>query len=186
MSKIRYKLIIPIILIIGITCFSPDVMAHPAAALHMEYDEDTTTLSVYIIHGVTDPYYHFTGTIVVRINDTIVETKNYLNQSSVTIHHYFFNLSADDPHDHDIINVTAICSLGGEYSKEMVLGEVHHEDKGSFASAVPAVVLGSAITIGIFAIPYAFNRDHPEISKRKEERKEKKNEKKRKKMKGEK
>ena len=99
-------------------------------------------------------------------------------------YHYLYNISA---HDHDIINVTATCSLGGVYSKVLIIGHYHHEDKGSFADAAPHVILGTVITVGIFAIPYAFNRDHPDILERKLERKKKKlAKKKRKKMKGEK
>ena len=184
MSKIRNKLIIPIILILGIACLSSSVIAHPAAAMHMEYDEDTTTLSIYIIHGVTDPTYHFTETIVVRVNGTIVATENYSTQNEKHIHHYLINMSA---HEHDIINVTAVCNLGGNYSKVLIVGHYHHEDKGSFADAAPHVILGTVITLGIFAIPYAFNRDHPDVLERKLEKKRKKlAKKKRKKMKGEK
>ncbi len=174
MTKIRYKLIIPIFLILGITCLSSNVMAHPAAAMHMEYDEDTTTLSIYIVHGVTDPNYHFAETIVVRVNGTIKTTKQYFTQDEKHIHHYLINVLA---HNHDIINVTAICSLGGEYTKEIIVGHVEHEHKGSFSSAAAPTIVASILTVCIFAIPYALDRKNPDKSKTKRKDKRMKSEK---------
>jgi len=169
MSKKRNILIIPIILIIGIACFSPDTMAHSANTMDLHYYESTTTLSVWVTHGVSDPTYHNTSRLEVRINGTLelnetslISLSSHL-ELSITVNHYELNVTA---HDHDIINVTAICSLGGVYSKEMIVGEVHELHEAEIATAIPYAILGTIITAGIFAIPYITNRN-PEKSKNK-------------------
>jgi hypothetical protein len=145
-------------------------MAHSANTMDLHYYESTTNLSVYITHGVSDRNYHFTENITIRINGTIELTEIFTSQPGITINHYDINLAAQNPQNHDIINVTAICSLFGVYSKEMIVGEVHELHEGSFLTALPFVFIGTLITAGIFAIPYVTNRN-PEKSKNKKKSK---------------
>jgi hypothetical protein len=67
-KKIFY--ILSIFLILGVTMSAVNVRAHAPVTIDMEYDVNKQELSVKIIHGVTDPTYHYVSQIDVWVNVT--------------------------------------------------------------------------------------------------------------------
>lgn len=160
MTNKKYLFFIGLVMIIGITSLTANAKATNPEHFDLEYYPSTTTLSIYIIHGVTYPDEHYVNFIDIQvINPSDVVTQHFNvtfdHQDTYNINHYEYdNVTATEGADSstgDKILVTATCNLGGIYSKYEYLHPTPPGHEFAFASVVPAFIIGAMIA-GIFAL----------------------------------
>ncbi|WP_457558399.1 hypothetical protein [Candidatus Harpocratesius sp.] len=165
-------IIIAIILIVNVSNLR-DGVAHSPKYVDLKYYEQEQILSIYITHGVSDLNYHYVETVKIELYDVLNDTfKNenqnhsfteqsiltfgslnktqefiyhYTNQSTHQIFHLNISLSANE---WTLINVTAICNLGGQFSNTMVVGHYPYYDvEHSMIEAVVPTIICSIVTM---------------------------------------
>ncbi len=73
MSKKKTFFIFSLVLIIGICTTTLNAKASNPEHIDLYYDDTTSTLSVYIIHGATDPDKHYINHIIIQVGDVVNE-----------------------------------------------------------------------------------------------------------------
>ncbi len=96
------------------------VQAHPPSTMTLSYNTSNQTLSVTITHAVSDPSTHYVKSVIVYKNDVKIIHENYTSQPSTDTFTYHYTLEATDG---DVIEVTAICSISGQISRSITVGE---------------------------------------------------------------
>ena len=133
------------------------VRAHSPITMDMEYDLESQTLSVKIIHGVTDPTYHYVSLIEIWVNSSNpshpLEAPNYsypfTKQTTDNINHYTFTFPAGNKAN---ITVTAYCSLGGSLTEHFYVGQPYYNPHGTFSLAVIPTIVSTIIVFGLLLI----------------------------------
>ena len=152
--------ILSIFLITGIAFTTFNVSAHNPMHLDFNYDRDDAntvdhivdqTIFITVIHGVTDPTFHYVFNITMFVNDSFLKTEIYDNQTTTNIFTYKFTGVVAGFHAN--ITVIAFCSLGGYYEKKFTVGKWIIEDKGSFASIIPPTIVSTLLVAGIVMAP---------------------------------
>jgi len=141
--------ILSIFLVMGIAFTTINVKAHNPMHLDFLYDADNDILKITIIHGVTDPNYHYVKSIEIQVNDSTITTENYSSQPTRNIFTYEFPgivLTVDDD-----VKAIAICSLHGSYTAHIIWS--FWEDKGSFSSVIGPTLISTLLVAGIVIIP---------------------------------
>lgn len=165
MSKRKTFFIFSVVLIIGICTSTLNAKAANPEHIDLNYDDATSTLSVYIIHGATDPDKHYINHIIVQVgviedeHDFIitgitVADETYSSQDHYNINWYEFTFPAtrgDDAATGDAILVTATCNLGGIYQYFLTLYPVPLGHEYGFKD-VPVPVLIATIIVAILLL----------------------------------
>ena len=166
MSKRKTFFIFSVVLIIGICTSTLNAKAANPEHFDLNYDDATSTLSVYIIHGATYTDKHYINHIIIQVgeivdehnftisDDTIVAEATYTSQYHYNINHYEFTFPAtrgDDDATGDAILVTATCNLGGIYQYFLTLYPVPLEHEYGFKD-VPVPVLIATIIVTILLL----------------------------------
>ena len=140
--------------------YATNVTAHKPMFVELWYELEPpyvdemveNRLNVIITHGVTDTESHYVETVEIFINDVLIETHYYENQSSTTSleanWHNQFELIYDGiiAVEDDHIRVVATCNIEGFYENEIHIGHPHIHHEHSFLNAImPSII----ITIGI-------------------------------------
>jgi hypothetical protein len=149
MSRKKLIGLLSIFLVMGIAFTTINVKAHNPMHLDFLYDADNDILWVTVIHGVTDPNYHYVKSIEIQVNDTTFTTEFYSSQPTRNIFTYNFSsivLTVDDD-----VKAIAICSLHGSYTGHVIWS--YWEDKGSFSSVIGPTLISTLIVAGIVIIP---------------------------------
>jgi desulfoferrodoxin (superoxide reductase-like protein) len=95
------------------------LQAHPPKAVELNYDAATATLSVKVLHHVSDPEKHYVKNISVFAGKELLAKKNYERQETADVQEEIF-LFMDKPlRRGSVVTVTAACSIMGETSAEL-------------------------------------------------------------------
>ena len=116
MKKIRN--IIIILMLVTILLFTYQVTAHPPQGMTLEYNLDTDTLDVTIVHNSPAPTVHYINKVDIEKNDVLVLSQNYDSQPSTTSWTYSYNIEAEPG---DILKVTAYCNIQGQITKSITV-----------------------------------------------------------------
>ena len=178
-----------ILMIIGITSLTANAKATNPEHIDLEYYDDTDTLSIYIVHGVTYPDEHYINYIEIQVingSDVVTQTLNetFTSQETYNINHYtyspiFANRGANSSTG-DKILVIATCNMGGIFSKYEYLYPRPAGHEFPFVSVVPAFIIGSIIASVFALLPIILMKKNRavQLAKIKEIRAEKKKSKK--------
>jgi desulfoferrodoxin (superoxide reductase-like protein) len=107
------------IMVLAVALALGSVSAHAPSEMLLKYDIDSQTLTVTVVHNVSDPTTHYVYRIEIRRND-IIETKEYNEQPTSSRFTYTFHVPASPG---DVLRVTAECNLGGSITETVELGE---------------------------------------------------------------
>ena len=161
MKKVYYLFgILSIFLITGIAFTTFNARAHNPMHLDFKYDRDDAdtvdhivdqTIYITVIHGVTDPEYHYVYNITIFVNNTFLKTELFTSQPTTNI--FTYKVTGIIAGFHANISVTAWCSLDGSYTKEITVGVWLPEHKGSFASIIPPTIVSTLLVAGIVMAP---------------------------------
>ena len=166
MTKRKTFLIFAVVLIIRISTTTLNAKATNPEHFDIKYYDATSTLSLYIMHGVTYPEEHYIDHITVQVgsiidehhfiisDDTIVAEATYTSQPHYNIPHYEFIFSAtrgETAATGDAILVSATCNLGGSYQYWRTLYPVPLGHEYSFKD-VPVPVIVSTIFVAILLL----------------------------------
>ena len=161
MKKVYYLFgILSIFLITGIAFTTFNARAHNPMHLDFKYDRDDAdtvdhivdqTLYITVIHGVTDPTYHYVYNITIFVNNTFLKTELFTSQPTTNI--FTYKVKGIIAGWWANITVTAWCSIDGSYTKKFRVGEWLPEHKGSFASIRPPTIVSTLLVAGIVLAP---------------------------------
>lgn len=119
MAKKRIYYILLIFLFISAFARMQSVKAHPPESLDLNYDINTQTLNVTIVHSVSNMNTHYIDSVVVKFNGSTVLTQIYTSQPSLDGWTYQYIIAASNG---TRIEVTATCNEGGSLSICIVVG----------------------------------------------------------------
>ncbi|MFW9894993.1 MAG: hypothetical protein ACFFD7_04235 [Candidatus Thorarchaeota archaeon] len=162
MANKRLILVLSIIFLTGLSLTTINSYAHSPMHMEIEFDDVENHLYLSIIHGVTDPDYHYIKTITINVTDHLTENSTisiftYTSQPSRNIFSYEY--SGIIAQENDIIEVTATCSLEGDYVKKIIIGHGYPEPKGSFSSVVLPTLISTFIVMSIIFLPRFYKRN---------------------------
>ena len=97
------------------------LQAHAPKALELDYDGETATLSVKVLHRVSNPEKHFIKKISVFAGKELLAEKTYERQETAESQAEIF-LFMDKPLSKGkVVKVTASCNIMGEKSADLKL-----------------------------------------------------------------
>ncbi|MFX0075960.1 MAG: hypothetical protein ACFE96_10990 [Candidatus Hermodarchaeota archaeon] len=146
MSKRKIYYSISVFFIVLFSIAIVNVRAHPPEDMQLAYDSNTNTISVIIVHGVSDNTTHYIASVQVKVNGSTDQTHYYSSQPSLFDFTYQYTVITNNG---SIIEVTAICSVSGSLTK--TLGGTTNGDVG-----IPGyigfifVLIVSVITLLVF------------------------------------
>lgn len=114
----KYRSILLIILLAGLSVLPLAVNAHPPSSMDISYDTDDQTLNVTISHGVSNVDSHYIERLEVRKNDSVYLSRDYTSQPSTSTFTYSLDVPATEG---DTLSVTAICNQYGSLQKTLVV-----------------------------------------------------------------
>ena len=171
MTKNKFIYLISIFLIIGIISTAVNAKATNPEHFNIDYDYDTDTLEIYIVHGVTYPDEHYVNYIEIQIINgsqvvTQTVTDTFTEQETYNINFYSYTVVAewgDDSSTGDKIRVIATCNLGGYFEKTLPLFPRPATHEFAFVSVVPAFILGTLIASAFAVLPILLMKKHREM-----------------------
>jgi len=97
------------------------LQAHAPKALELNYDGEAATLSVKVLHRVSNPVKHFINKISVFAGKELLAEKTFARQETAESQGEIF-LFLDKPLSKGmVVTVTAYCSIMGEKSADLNL-----------------------------------------------------------------
>lgn len=144
MPKKKIFFFITIFLIVFLTITGVNVRAHPPDDMSLEFNSGTSTLTVTIIHGVSDNTTHFVSSVEIRVNGSIDQTQTYSSQPDLSIFIYEYTVVTNNG---SVIQVTATCIVGGSITR--TLGGTNEPSGGGIPGymGLPLVLTVSFITL---------------------------------------
>jgi len=95
------------------------LQAHAPKALELNYDGETATLGVKVLHRVSNPEKHFIKNISVFSGEELLAEKTFERQETAEAQEEIF-LFLDKPlAKGTVVTVTAACSIMGEKSADL-------------------------------------------------------------------
>ena len=111
---IYYSITVFFLILFAITAVS--IRAHPPDDMQLSYNSNTNTLSVTITHGVADNTTHYIASVEIKVNGTTDQTQLYGSQPDLLSFTYEYTVITNNG---SVIQVTAICSVGGSITKTL-------------------------------------------------------------------
>jgi len=105
-----------IFFIVFLTIASLDVKANPPMDMTLEYNSNTSTLTVSITHAVSDNTTHYIVSIVVSVNGSVDQSHSYTSQPDLGYFVYNYTLITKNG---SVISVTASCNQGGSLTRTL-------------------------------------------------------------------
>jgi hypothetical protein len=109
----------------------------------LSYDYDNQILTVTVFHSVADINTHYIEEISINKNGVFAMNRTYTSQASTSSMADTFNIDAEDD---DILQVTAVCSISGQLTRQITVSS------GGLQTQPPPAVPGFplvAIAIGL-------------------------------------
>jgi hypothetical protein len=116
MSKRKIYYSITVFLMISLAITAANVRAHPPEDMQLAYNSNTKSLSVIISHGVSDNTTHYIASVEVKVNGSTYQTYFYSSQPSLFDFTYQYAVISNNG---SVIQVTAICSVGGSLTETL-------------------------------------------------------------------
>ena len=125
--------------------------AHTPGPMTLEYNEATDILTVSVTHVTDSPTTHYIYEIVVEKNSVQVDSQTYTSQSDPSEVVETFTIDAEDG---DVFRVTAKCSVAGQVSQQLTIGQVGADSWLSMTLIIASVI----VTLGIVAVLFIMLR----------------------------
>jgi hypothetical protein len=109
----------------------------------LAYDYDNQILTVTVFHSVADTNTHYIEEITINKNGVFAMNRTYSSQATTSSMADTFNIDAEDS---DVLEVTAICSISGQITRQITVSS------GGLQTQPPPAIPGFpivAITIGL-------------------------------------
>ncbi|MHA2036351.1 MAG: hypothetical protein ACW972_04050 [Promethearchaeota archaeon] len=151
MSIKKLLVMLSFFLVMGIAFTTMNANAHKPMHLDFNYDSDADTLKVTVIHGVTDPTFHYVSFIEITVNHSTVHTQAYTSQPTTNIFTYEYTGIAAG--FNATVEVIATCNIEGVYSDHFNVDWGVFEHKGSFSSVVAPTVISTLLVAFIVLLP---------------------------------
>lgn len=173
MTKNKFIYLISIFLVIGIISTAVNAKATNPEHFNLDYDFDTDTLEIFIVHGVTYPDEHYVNYIEIEVINgsqvvTQTVTDSFTNQETYNINFYSYNVVAewgDDSSTGDTIRVIATCNLEGYFEKNLYLFPTPKGHEFPFVSVIPAFIVGTLLAAVFAVLPILLMKKNREIWK---------------------
>jgi len=129
------------------------VEAHSPGPMTLEYNMDTDILTVTVTHVTADVNSHYVYEIVVLKNSIQVDIESYTSQSDSSQVIETFAIAAEDG---DVLSVTAKCSVAGQVTEEITVGDTTPTttaSNGAMDSTILMLLVATAIVaIGVILV----------------------------------
>lgn len=144
MPKKKIYYFVSVFFIVFLAIASVNVRAHPPDDMTLSYNEGTNTLSVTIVHGVSNNGTHYISSVEVKVNGSVDQTQYYASQPDLVSFTYEYTVITSNE---SVIQVTAICIVGGSLTK--TLGGTSVPGNGAIPgyTGLYLVILFSVITL---------------------------------------
>lgn len=116
MKYVNYLVIC--MLLISTIGLTTNVFAHPPLDMELDYNLDTSELSVTITHETPGPSIHYVNKVDIEINDVIIISEDYTSQPTNNLFTYTYTVNAEIG---DIITVIAYCNIQGSISRSITV-----------------------------------------------------------------
>ena len=115
--KIKKYIVIGTLLLSTIFLAMP-VLAHPPQDMVLDYNLETSELSVTITHLTPAPTVHYIFKIDIELNDEVINSEEYASQPTTDTFTYIYIVEAEFG---DVITVTAYCNISGKKKGELMI-----------------------------------------------------------------
>jgi len=122
--KIKKYLVIGMLLLSTIFLVTP-ALAHPPQDMVLDYDLDTSELSVTITHETPAPNAHYINKVEIELNGDIILTEEYSSQPTNNVFTYTYTIIAEVG---DVISVTAYCNIQGLITRSITVSDPMQDD----------------------------------------------------------
>ena len=107
-----------IMVVMAVMLVSSGVRAHSPSQVTLSYAKDTGTLSVTIVHSVSNPATHYVRQVEISLNDRVEKTFDYKSQPDSSRFTYSYPIDAKPG---DRIAVTVKCNYVGSNSASLTV-----------------------------------------------------------------
>ncbi len=104
--------------ILLVACTLP-LAAHSPRSVELGYDGESATLTVKVLHRVSDPARHFVSRIEVRSGKDLLAERTYDRQETASGRDDSFSFAERPLKEGETLTVTAFCNISGEKSAEL-------------------------------------------------------------------
>jgi len=122
--KIRNYVIIGMLLLSNIFLALP-ALAHPPQDMVLDYDLETSDLSVTITHETPAPTIHYIYKVDIELNDELIISEEYDSQPIDDLFTYVYVVEAEIG---DEITVTAYCNIQGSITRSITVRDPAQDD----------------------------------------------------------
>jgi desulfoferrodoxin (superoxide reductase-like protein) len=122
--KIKKYIVIGTLLLSTIFLAMP-VLAHPPQDMVLDYNKETSELSVTITHLTPAPTAHYIYKIDIELNDEEINSEEYTSQPTTDTFTYIYIVDAEFG---DVITVTAYCNIQGSISRSLTVRDPAQDD----------------------------------------------------------
>jgi len=122
--KIRNYIIIGMLLLSTIFLALPAI-AHPPQDMVLDYDLETSELSVTITHETPAPTIHYIYKVDIDLNDELIISEEYDSQPTNDIFTYVYVVEAEIG---DEITVTSYCNIQGSITRSITVRDPAQDD----------------------------------------------------------
>ena len=117
MAKKKIYYFISVLFIVFLTIAGVNVRAHPPDDMTLAFNSGTNTLTVTIVHGVSNNVTHYVEIVEILVNGSIdMSPPHYQSQPDLNIFIYEYTVVTNDG---SVIQVTATCSIGGTITRTL-------------------------------------------------------------------
>jgi desulfoferrodoxin (superoxide reductase-like protein) len=100
------------IIILGLMLLAVPLLAHPPKGVVLEYDSETSILSISVTHSVNNSSKHYVSKVTVELNGKEIIEQKFKRQTSGEIQEVVYKVI--DAKEGDKIAVTAYCNISGK------------------------------------------------------------------------
>ena len=111
-----------ILIVVQAVLIALPLLAHPPKEMALEFNADSSLLTVEVIHSVKDAAKHYINKVVVELNGKKVVEQTFKRQVDDELQHVTYKLI--DATEGDKITVTGYCNISGKKNAELVVAPV--------------------------------------------------------------
>jgi hypothetical protein len=144
--KMKHFGLVALFLIVAILNQPILVQAHTPGPITLDYDIESETLTVNVMHVVEDVNTHYIYEVVIEKNSVLFTTRNYTNQSSASGMSDIFVVPATNG---DVLRATAKCIISGQASAQITVSDSSTTTTTTTTTTSSAWLLMEFIILGV-------------------------------------
>jgi hypothetical protein len=102
---------------IGLLLIASFAYASPPTSIDVAYDATAKKVTAMIYHQTYNIHRHYINTVIIKLNDVVLETQRFHWQHSAAEQTAVFSIANAKPGD--VVTIQAFCNKGGQLSQQI-------------------------------------------------------------------